>query len=484
MRSQASIDYLEPNIQDVIQEIGQSLRATYTISKHAIALLFLQKDEDIEMLLQKNEAGFYPKFCEMRERISQQYDGNLNQAIALSRQKKINNVVSETVHSKTISARTVTKFLDQFLMHPVLGYGCLAVVLYYCIYQFVGVFAAGTLVDLIETSIFEERINPWVTSWVTTIVPWQVVTDLFVGEYGVITLGIRYAAALVLPIVGAFFLMFSVIEDTGYLPRLSYLLDRIFKKIGLNGRAVIPMILGLGCDTMATMVTRVLETKREKIIATLLLALAIPCSAQLGLILALLSTNAKAMVLWGSVVSLEFLVIGLLAASILPGTKPHFYMEMPPLRLPKLSNVLSKTTARMKWYFLEVFPLFIFASVLIWAGILTGVFQWIVRAIEPLMGVLGLPSQMAIVMLFGFFRRDYGAAGLFDLQSQHLLTGNQLAIAAITLTLFLPCIAQFLIMKKERGLSMTLVMCTFVFGMAFGTGVVLNQLLTLFGVQL
>jgi len=105
--------------------------------------------------------------------------------------------------------------------------------------------------------------------------------------HGLLTLGVRYAVAIILPIVGAFFLFFSILEDSGYFPRLALLLDRGFKQLGLSGRAVIPMVLGFACDTMATMVTRTLETRRERVLATLLLALAVPCSAQLGVILAL-----------------------------------------------------------------------------------------------------------------------------------------------------------------------------------------------------
>ena len=139
-----------------------------------------------------------------------------------------------------------------------------------------------------------------------------------VGEYGILTLGLRYAVALILPIVTFFFLVFSVIEDTGYLPRLAMLIDRTFKKIGLSGRAVIPMVLGFGCATMATLVTRTLPTKRERLIATMLLALAVPCSAQLGVILALLGGHPKAMVLWAGIIMMVFLFIGFLTARLLP----------------------------------------------------------------------------------------------------------------------------------------------------------------------
>ena len=159
------------------------------------------------------------------------------------------------------------------------GCAAAAIVLYYGLYQFVGVFGAGTLVDFLEGTLFEEHFNPWITGIVKDVLPWPVVQELFVGEYGIITMGLRYAIGIILPIVATFFLFFSILEDSGYFPRLALLVDRLFKRIGLTGRAVIPMVLGFGCDTMATMVTRTLETVRERIIATLLLSLAIPCSA-------------------------------------------------------------------------------------------------------------------------------------------------------------------------------------------------------------
>lgn len=260
------------------------------------------------------------------------------------------------------------------------------------------------------------------------------------------------------------------------------LVDRVFKKIGLNGRAVIPMVLGFGCDTMATMVSRTLETKRERIIATLLLALAIPCSAQLGVIMALLSGNKGALGIWFIFIMFVFLFIGFLTSKILPGEGPSFYMEVPPLRMPKLSNVLSKTYTRMQWYFVEIIPLFIFASILIWAGNITGLFNLLISWLEPIVNMLGLPNEAAEVFLFGFFRRDYGAAGLFDLQKASVLNPRQLVVSAATLTLFLPCVAQFAMMVKERGAKTALAMSAFILVFSFAAGYVLNQLLLAIGI--
>src|SRR5690606_1647171 len=136
-----------------------------------------------------------------------------------------------------------------------------------------------------------------------------------VGEYGLWTMGITYALALILPIVTTFFLAFSILEDSGYLPRLAALSNRLFQFLGLNGKAVLPMVLGLGCVTMATVTTRVLESKRERLLVTLLLALAIPCSAQLGVVMGLLAgISLTAAIIWGAVVLLVLLVVGWLAA--------------------------------------------------------------------------------------------------------------------------------------------------------------------------
>jgi ferrous iron transport protein B len=352
----------------------------------------------------------------------------------------------------------------------------LALILYLGLFRFVGQFGAGTLVDGIETYVFDGAITPFVER-VFSPIPWAWLAALFIGDYGLLTLGLRYAVAIILPVVGTFFLFFSVLEDTGYFPRLALLVDRAFKRIGLSGRAVIPMVLGFACDTMATIVTRTLETRRERVLATLLLALAIPCSAQLGVIIAILSGAPAALGVWAGVLLATFLLVGFITAKLMPGAPATFHMELPPLRLPRVGNVLTKTYTRMHWYFVEVLPLFMLVSVLLWFGDLTGLLGAVITGMAPVVQLLGLPGDTASVFLFGFFRRDYGAAGLFDLNQQGLLTVRQLTVAAVTLTLFIPCVAQFLVMIKERGGRVALGMLAFITPFAFGVGFLLNVVL-------
>lgn len=463
-------------IEAAIEKITALLHGSYNVSKRAIALLLLQEDPEVLSMVKAKESSTFEAILKIIQRLKAGYRHSLNYIIAMSLQKRTKSLLDGVVIYGT-QGKGFAERLSQFTISPWTGFPLMLLVLYFGLYKFVGSFGAGTIVGLLENNLFEGFITPFIIRWVKAFIPLELLQDLLVGEYGLITLGLRYAVAIVLPIVGTFFLFFSVIEDVGYLPRLSMMVDRLFKKIGLNGRAVIPMVLGLGCDTMATMVTRVLQTSRERIIATLLLALAIPCSAQLGVILAILSAMPRALLLWAGFISLEFLLVGFLASKVLPGERPSFYMELPPMRLPLLSNVLTKTYTRMKWYFFEVLPLFLLASFLIWLGQLTGLFTRVISGLEPLVKVIGLPREVATVFLFGFFRRDYGAAGLYDLSKKGLLTGREMTVAAITLTLFIPCIAQFLMMKKERGLKVTLLMTLFITVMAFLSGFFVNQFL-------
>lgn len=465
-----------------IAEVSGRLNGDYILSKKSLALLLLQGDGEVADLVRSTEGegaadveeGVKNKRFERRE--------SFHLDLSMERKGIVKGILDGAFQVPEKRVVTLSERLSGWTVRPVTGVPLLLVVLYFGLYKFVGEFGSGTLVDLLEGKGFEEIINPWITEVVKQHVPWVAIQELFVGEYGVFTLGFRYAVGIILPIVATFFLFFSILEDSGYFPRLALLVDRLFKTMGLTGRAVIPMVLGFGCDTMATMVTRTLETVRERVIATVLLALAIPCSAQLGVIMALLSKSPGALLVWSGCLVLVFLLVGLLAARILPGETPMFYMEIPPMRLPQLSNVLTKTYTRMQWYFMEILPLFIIASVLLWLGKMTGFFETMVGWMSPAMASLGLPSQSAVAFIFGFFRRDYGAAGLYDLQTQGLLDPRQLTVAAVTLTLFIPCVAQFLVMKKERGWSAAIGIGVFVSVFAFGSGWVLNRFLLFTGI--
>jgi len=477
------IGYDDP-LDIYLAKIESLLASDYKISKRSIALLLLQEDKQVLDIVKNKEKSGIDKIITIISEAKAHYLHSPSYIINLCRLREANRIAFAVTSHKKVRKFGFRELLSKIMMNPFTGAPILLLVLYYGLYKFVGTFGAGVLVDFLEHKVFEHHVNPFMINLVNNTVPFKLLQDLLVGEYGIITLGVRYAIALILPIVATFFFAFAIVEDTGYLPRLAMLIDQLFKKIGLSGRAVIPLVLGFGCDTMATMVTRTLPTKRERIIATLLLALAIPCSAQMGVILALLGDKPLGLIVWLGVIMLVFFIVGFLAAKIMPGELPSFYMEIPPLRWPQFANIFLKTWTRLKWYFLEILPLFIFASVLIWVGQITGVFAFLVKILEHPVRWIGLPDKAAVAFLFGFFRRDYGAAGLYDLKKAGLLSGNQLVIACITLTLFLPCIAQLLMNIKERGIRMGIAMSVFILFFSFWTGYLVNLFFVLFNIRL
>jgi len=257
--------------------------------------------------------------------------------------------------------------------------------------------------------------------------------------------------------------------------------DRLFKKMGLNGKAVLPMVLGLGCDTMATLTTRILETPKERLIVIILLALGVPCSAQLTVIVAMLGgLSIVAIAIWLTVVLAVIVLVGRLAARMLPGRGSDFVLELPPLRWPRPGNILVKTIARLEWYLKEAVPLFILGTVLLFVGDKLKVLGWVERAAEPVLtGGLGLPRQTAEAFVIGFLRRDFGAAGLYDMARHGQLTPAQILVAMVTITLFIPCIANFFMIVKERGWKTALAIAAFITPFALGVGAALNVLLRL-----
>ncbi|MBU4536293.1 MAG: ferrous iron transport protein B [Euryarchaeota archaeon] len=472
----------DEKIESAVQKISDLLKGEYPVSLRSLSLLLLQEDSDVQNLVKEKEGSNYSFIDNLLNETLSQFKQPLNYLIKMKLQKEATGLVSDVSDDTGEIKVGFREKLSRVMINPLTGIPILLAVLYFGLYQFVGVFAAGDMVDFIETNIFGEWALPLVEGFVTSTIPFEALQSLIIGDYGIFTLGITYGIAIILPIVGAFFLVFSILEDSGYLPRLSLLLDRLFQKIGLSGRAIIPMVLGVGCGSMATMTTRTLETKRERNIATLLLALTIPCSAQLGVIFAVLATSSSALWLWVIVILLNYIIIGFAASKILPGPNPTFYMELPPLRFPKLSNVLRKTYTRLIWYFKELLPLFIAISVLLWGLELTGILDFIIGVINPIVSAMGLPVETAQTFILGFFRRDYGAAGLFEIQDA--LTGVQLLVAAVVLTLFIPCVAQFMVMIKERGKKIALAMGVFILVYAFLVGFLLNLILSTLGVVL
>ena len=441
---------------------------------------------------------------------------------------RVHELMAETYRIAPPRHPTLKVRLGFWAMHPVKGFLFLGAVLAF-VFWFVGLLGAGTLVDLLETGLFQQRVQPAAIRAVDAVLPFPHVHgvetstatfalpltpiheltvaeasrtvlspayeltgelgtlaglarffhDFLVGDYGAVTMALSYALAIVLPIVVTFFLVFSVLEDSGYLPRLSIMLNRLFRLMGLNGKAVLPMVLGLGCDTMATMTTRILETRKERVVTTMLLALAVPCSAQLGVLLAMMASLSVVQALaWCVLIAGVMLLVGWLTARRFPGETSDFILEIPPLRRPQARNVAVKTLSRLNWYLQEVIPLFVLGTAVLFLLDELRLLGAVARLGEPLVtGWLGLPADTANAFLVGFMRRDFGAVYLLDAATgpSPLLSPHQVFVAMVTITLFMPCFANFLMIAKEHGLRTAWKMAAFIFPFAFLVGGVVNH---------
>lgn len=472
-------------IEEAIDEIAQLLPDTQR-GKRGLALMLMSGDETLRGWLhaQISELAIQ-KIGKICERLQQDHAPSLGFFINEKRMKAADSLLEGLYRREYPGDNRWMAVASRYTTHPVWGIPILLGVLY-LLYKFVADLGAGRGVDFMQNIIFGRGINPAAIWMVQNLAPpgfWQ---ELLVGPYGLVTMGLTYALAIVLPIVGTFFFAFGLLEDSGYLPRLAIMADRFFKTMGLNGKAALPMVLGLGCDTMATLTTRILETPKERILVTLLLALGVPCSAQVGVMMGMFAgLSIKAVILWGLVVLGSMVIVGFLASKLIPGEKADFILEIPPLRIPTWSNILIKTIARVEWFLKEAVPLFLLGTLCLFIFDRLGLLIALQRLAEPVVvRFLNLPVKTTEAFLLGFLRRDYGAAGLFMMAKAGELDPNQIVVSLVTLTLFVPCLANFFMIIKERGLGQALLMAGFIFPFAFFIGGMLNYLLRLWQIQL
>lgn len=468
------VTYPEP-VERAISRI-EDLLPTDCAARRGVAVMVLSGDESLNGWLDNATGKLTAQaILRIRDETAASMTRPLAHVIAQRRTNAVQKLAKAVLSRSSTGEGSIQTALGHLAMHPLWGIPMLAVVLLLT-WLFVGLLGSGLLVNILQNTLFGRYVNPAAIR-LFSHVPSALIRDLFVGQYGIITMAITYGVAIVLPVVFTFFIAFGVLEDSGYLPRLAVMVNKVFRTMGLNGKAVLPMVLGLGCDTMATLTTRILETRRERVIVTLLLALGVPCSAQLGVILSLL-TSVKSLAIWAAVVLLVLIAVGYLAGRLMPGEGSDFIMEVPPVRAPKLKNIFVKTLARTEWYLREALPLFVAGTLVLFTLDKLTILGALQRLCTPVVsGFLGLPPEATRAFIMGFLRRDYAGAGLKTLYDAHMLTPDQLLVSLVTITLFVPCIANFFVIIKERGMRTAFAMTAFIMPFAVLVGGLVRVLL-------
>ena len=271
----------------------------------------------------------------------------------------------------------------------------------------------------------------------------------YVESFGLLTTGLYVPFAMVLPYIASFYLMLGLLEDIGYLPRLAILMDTIMHRLGLHGYAIIPTLLGLGCNVPAVLATRILESKRERFIAATLISIAVPCAALQAMVFGLVGERGwqYVAIVYGTLFFV-WIVLGLILNRLVKGFSPELLIEIPPYRLPLWRTVLLKLWIRHRGFLQEAIPIILAAVLVINILYTLGVFDAIANFTAPVItGLLGLPKEAVVALVIGFLRKDVAIGMLAPLA----LTAEQLVVGSVVLAMFFPCIATFVVLLRELG---------------------------------
>ena len=449
-----------------------------------IALLLLLKDKSAEAFIAQNYGQNI--LGQIRE-LAKQYNGDetipYEMKLAGLYNLAAEKILREVVVRSAPSGKTgFMEKVSEWCLNPITGVP-IAMVIAYLMFQFVGSFAATYLVDAINDHIFEGFLTPWFEKLLAPV-PSVFIRELIINrDLGILPRGLFLALGLVAPILLCYYVFFGFLEEMGYLQRVSLLLDRVFQKIGLNGKGVLPLLMGFSCVTMAIMTTRSLDTKRERIIATFLLLFGIPCAPVLAVGFMLLGQMpiSATLVLFG-IISVQILTAGFILNKILKGKRTPLLIELAPMGIPSPGRVIKNALVRTQFFLKEAMPMFIIDSAIVFIFDRLGGLALIQRGLGPVTSTfLGLPESSVQVFLRTVIRRESGFVQLSKF-SGHGFTPLNLVVSMLVLTFFAPCMNSFFVVIKEYGLKTTMIILMVTLTYAMAVGGLLNHLCLYFGV--
>lgn len=367
--------------------------------------------------------------------------------------------IIECVQSLSHRHHTLRELLEDVSVRPVSGL-FMAILVVFVSFKAVR-FIGEWLVEKISEPVFFNFYLPFLERLSQGLGGKGFLHHLLIGELinnkidfrqslGLLTTAPYIEFAMVLPYLIAFYFILSLLEDTGFLPRLAMLLDNILHRLGLHGFAIIPVLLGFGCNVPGILATRVLESRRERFIAVTLISIGVPCLPLQAMIFGLLGKLSGFYVAGVYLVLFSVaLILGTILNRVLKGYSPEFLLEIPPYRFPPVSVLLQKLGFRIKAFVIEAIPIVLLGVLLVNLLLYFGLFDLIIRIFSPVVsGLFGLPKEAVVALALGFFRKDVAAGMLMPLA----LSAKQLFISSVLLSMSFPCIATFAIILKELGL--------------------------------
>ena len=420
---------------------------------------------------------------ELVDRLDEAKEGSIFYETDEDRWSIIGRIVGK-VQRLTHRHHTFLDRLGEFSVKPLTGIPISIIVIYltFKIIRFIG----ETLIGYIFEPLFDKLWLPVVSKISEILLPYKFLHEILIGtlidgkidfglSFGILTTGLFVPVAMVLPYVFAFYLVLSFLEDSGYLPRLAVLFDRVMHLVGLHGVSIIPMLLGLGCNVPGALATRIMENRRERFISAILLAISVPCMAQIAMIVGLVGRyGSSALFYVFGILFLVWLVLGIILNKILKGEAPEIFVEIPPYRIPYFVSLFKKVWMRVKWFLNEAVPFVLLGVFIINILYTFRIIDFVGKFTEPIVTKLfGLPSEAVSALMIGFLRKDVAVGMLAPLN----LNLKQLIIASVILAIYFPCAATFAVLIKELGIKDMLEATFIMIITAFFVGGVLNLLL-------
>lgn len=376
---------------------------------------------------------------------------------------------------------TLLQGLQEVSTHPVAGFPIAIIVLFvsFFIIRFIG----EGLISWIFNPLFEKLWAPVLMKISVLLNHSGFWHDIFIGKlvngeidffqsFGILSTGLYIPIAAVLPYIFSFYLILSFLEDSGYLPRLAILLDRLMHQIGIHGMGIIPMMLGLGCNVPGALATRIMETRKERFISATIMAIAVPCMAQIAMVFGLLGKfGFKGLAPVFGTLFVVWLILGKIMSIFVRGESPEIFTEIPPYRFPYFTSLFKKVWMRIYWFLKEALPFVLIGVFIVNLLYSLGIIDFLSRIFGPIISrILGLPSAAIAALLIGFLRKDVAIGMLAPLG----LSIGQLVTASVVLTMYFPCVATFVVLIKELGFLDMLKAAIIMILSAFFVGWILN----------
>jgi len=371
---------------------------------------------------------------------------------------EIGNIINQ-VQKITHKHHTFFETLSDISIRPITGIPITIIVLFltFSLIRFIG----ESLIGYVFEPFFENLWAPLILKFSTILGSKGFIHDLLIGKlldgdidfgqsFGLLTTGLFVPIGAVLPYVFAFYIVLSFLEDSGYLPRVAVMVDVIMHKLGLHGLAIMPMLLGFGCNVPGALATRILETRKERFISATLMSIAVPCMALQAIIIGLLGKYGfTGLGIVFFTLFLVWLILGLILRKLVKGTSPEIFIEIPHYRIPYFPGLLKKIWIRLKWFIKEALPFVFLGVILVNLMYSLGIIQFIGNITAPVVSILlGLPKEAAGALFIGFLRKDIAVGMLVPLS----LSLKQLIVASVVLSMYFPCVATFTTLIKELGI--------------------------------